>query len=85
MIDSNIIISILSLVIFLQILFMLFQERGKAVITKVKNKKPSWSANDYYWHITGKIDGEVVELLMTENDLKTMRERAENNPEDIPW
>ena len=42
------------------------------------------SANDYWVIYIEEPDGDVVPLMLTWNEFKKLRDRAEKNPEDMP-
>lgn len=54
-------------------------------ILRVENKDKHFGANNYYYAIwVQNTYGEEFPLLFTENQIKSAKERAAKNPEDVP-
>ena len=81
----QIVAAVLACVMIIQNLILLLSDKKRARLTKVENKDKRWSASDHYWHIEAYIDGKLTDLLMTDKELEDLKERADKNPEDIPW
>jgi len=68
-------------------LFVIGILTGKALsknqIKQVLNTDRKFGSSKYYYLISTHWDGKKVDLLLTENDLKELKQRALNNLEDL--